>query len=458
MIGMSEAIAPVSAGMEFPLPLSPIGGESIEFVKSSHIPPMPKDIPQWEPFKEYSQSLPLVAKELGDRMEGKQVGDGFVQPTKLAFSFKTKEPLVLKEPRVDKPEIAQTEASRIEKLEYTQVKEFETPVREVVVASRVTTFEAKETIAPETPRVDKPEMSQSEASRIEKPEYTQIKEFETPVKDVVVASRVTPFEAKETITPETPRVDKPEILQLEEPRINKPEISQSEAPRIAKPEYTQVKEFETPVKDVAVASRVTSSEVKEPIAIETPRVDKSEMSQLEAPRINKPEISQSEVSRIEKPEYTRLKEIEKPVKEVVAPSFAPANEKPEVTLVDIASARVSQNTVVQTPESAVVSHLVETVVETLAVMPTLSSTGEGEIHIKLKSDILDGSSIKIEVKNGELKVVVEPASRAAEEILLKSHEAFQNHLAERVTAWRINVGVAVLDLRNNLKRKLEELS
>ena len=405
MIGMSEAIAPVSAGMEFPLPLTPIGGESIDCVKSSHIPPMPKDIPQWEPFKEYSQSLPLVAKELGDRMEGKQVGDGFVQPTKLAFSFKTKEPLVLKEPRVDKPEIAQTEASRIEKLEYTQVKEFETPVREVVVASRVTTFEAKETIAPETPRVDKLEMSQSEASRIEKPEYTQIKEFETPVKDVVVASRVTTFEAKETITPETPRVDKPEISQLETPRTNKPEISQTETPRV-----------------------------------------------------NKPEISQLETPLVSKPDHPQLKEIEKPVKEVVAPSFAPADEKPEVTLVDIASARVFQNTVVQTPESAVVSRLVETVVETLAVTPTLSSTGEGEIHIKLKSDILDGSSIKIEVKNGELKVVVEPASRVAEEILLKSQEAFQNHLAERVTAWRINVGVAVLDLRNNLKRKLEELS
>ena len=434
MIGMSEAIAPVSAGMEFPLPLSPIGGESIDCVKSSHIPPMPKDIPQWEPFKEYSQSLPLVAKELGDRMEGKNVGPRFSRDCGRVVCaslpvFEAKEP----------------ETPHIEKPEYVQVKEFERPLKDVTVASRVTSSETKETLSIETPRVDKPEISQSEASRIAKLEYTQVKEFETPVKDVVVASRVTPFEAKETIAPETPRVDKPEISQLEASRINKPEISQSEVPRIAKPEYTQVKEFETPVKDVAVASRVTSSEVKEPIAPEMPRVDK-------------PEISQTEAPRIEKPEYTRLKEIEKPVKEVVAPSFAPANEKPEVTLVDIASARVSQNTVVQTPESVVVSHLVETVVETLAVTPTLSSTGEGEIHIKLKSDILDGSSIKIEVKNGELKVVVEPASRVAEEILLKSQEAFQNHLAERVTAWRINVGVAVLDLRNNLKRKLEELS
>ena len=458
MIGMSEAIAPVSVGMEFPLPLAPIGGESIEFVKSSHIPPMPKDIPQWEPFKEYSQSLSLVAKELGDWMEGKQVVDGFVQPTKPAFSFKTKEPLVLKEPRINKPEISQMEASRIEKPEYTQVKEFETPVKDVAVASRVTSSEVKEPIAIETPRIDKHEISQTEAPRIEKPEYTQVKEFETPVKDVAVTSRVTSFEVKEPIAIETLRVDKSEISQLEAPRINKPEISQSEASRIDKPEYVQVKEFEHPVKESAVASHIAPSEVKETLTSETPRINKPEISQSETPRVDKSEMSQSEVPRIEKPEYTQLKEIEKPVKEVLATSLALADENPEVTLVDIASARVSQNTVVQTPESAVVSHLAETVIETLAITPTLSSTGEGEIHIKLKSDILDGSSIKIEVKNGELKVVVEPASRAAEEILLKSHEAFQNHLAERVTAWRINVGVAVLDLRNNLKRKLEELS
>ena len=312
MIGMSEAIAPISAGMEFPLPLSPIGGESIDCVKSSHIPPMPKDIPQWESFKEYSQSLPLVAKELGDRMEGKNVG-----------------------PHVSRD-------------------------RGRVVCASLPVFE--------------------------------------------------------------------------------------------------VKEPETPFREVLVASRVTSSEVKGPIAPETPRVDKPEISQLEAPRINKPEMSQLETPLVGKPDHSQLKEIEKPVKEVVAPSLAPADEKPEVTLVDIASARVSQNTVVQTPESAVVSHLVETVVETLAVTPTLSSTGEGEIRIQLKSDILDGSSIKIEVKNGELKVVVEPASYIAEQILIKSQETFQNQLAERVTAWRVNVGIAAFDSRSGLRRRLEEQS
>jgi hypothetical protein len=171
-----------------------------------------------------------------------------------------------------------------------------------------------------------------------------------------------------------------------------------------------------------------------------------ELPTLETPRA---------ASKVEEPQ---VKEFEKLVKEVSVASSFVADEKPEVSLIDITSARVSQNTVVQTHESTIVSRLVETVVETIAVTPSLLTSGEGEIRIQLKSDVLDGSSIRFEVKNGELKIIIEPVSRVAEEILLKSHEAFQNQLAERVTAWRINVGVATLDLRKNERRGLEELS
>ena len=113
---------------------------------------------------------------------------------------------------------------------------------------------------------------------------------------------------------------------------------------------------------------------------------------------------------------------------------------------------------VQAPESVTVSRLVDAIVEKIAVSSTLMANGEGEIRIQLKSDILDGSSIKIEVKNGELKVVVEPASHTAEQILIKSQETFQNQLAERVTAWRVNVGIAAFDSRSGLRRRLEEQS
>jgi hypothetical protein len=286
----------------------------------------------------------------------------------------------------------------------------------------------------------------------------EVKEPETPVREVAVDSRVEPSEVKESLTPKTPRINKSEMSQSEAPHVSKQECVQSGTSCVDKPAPAQVKEPAKPVKEVVFASRVTPIEAKETLPLEMPLINKQEYVQSETPHVSKQEYIQSETPRVDKPAPAQVKEPETPVREAVTPSLAPVDEKPEVGLIDIASARVSQNTVVQTPESAVVSRLVETVVETIAVTPTLSSNGEGEIRIKLKSDILDGSSIKIEVKNGELKIVVEPASRVAEEILLKSHEAFQNQLAERVTAWRINVGVAAFDLRNNLRRRLEELS
>jgi hypothetical protein len=48
-----------------------------------------------------------------------------------------------------------------------------------------------------------------------------------------------------------------------------------------------------------------------------------------------------------------------------------------------------------------------------------------------------------------------PASRAAEEVLLKNSELFQAQLAERVANWRINVGVAALGQRANHKSEEE---
>lgn len=101
---------------------------------------------------------------------------------------------------------------------------------------------------------------------------------------------------------------------------------------------------------------------------------------------------------------------------------------------------------------------VNTVVEALAVSPALAATGEGEIRIQLKADVLDGSSIKLEAKGGELKIIVTPASRAAEETLLRHHESFQAHLAERVVNWRINVGVAALGPRHTGNYRSEEES
>ena len=94
------------------------------------------------------------------------------------------------------------------------------------------------------------------------------------------------------------------------------------------------------------------------------------------------------------------------------------------------------------------------VAESIAVSPASGSSNEREIRIQLKADVLDGSSIKIETNGSELKITVVPASRVAEEMLLKNSELFQAQLAERVANWRINVGVAALSAR--VSHKLEE--
>ena len=95
------------------------------------------------------------------------------------------------------------------------------------------------------------------------------------------------------------------------------------------------------------------------------------------------------------------------------------------------------------------------VAESIAVSSASGSSNESALRIRLKADVLDGSSIKIETNNSELKITVIPASRAAEEMLIRNCELFQAQLAERVANWRINVGVAALERRANHKSEEE---
>lgn len=93
------------------------------------------------------------------------------------------------------------------------------------------------------------------------------------------------------------------------------------------------------------------------------------------------------------------------------------------------------------------------VAEAIQVSPTLASTGEGEIRIELKNEILDGSKIRFEVDKGTLSVTIYPATQEVSHILANNLEAFQNHLEARVSVWRINVGVSAWSPKTNFKDK-----
>jgi hypothetical protein len=268
-----------------------------------------------------------------------------------------------------------------------------------------------------------------ESPRVETPEHAEAKEIEKPVaiKDVQ-ATRVETVKIPEVRTPESPRIETTEYAETKE--IEKPvAIKDIETPRVEMAKAPEVRKFESPLS----GERNTgfAQESKSPVA-ETPKETRA---------------SGFDFVRVQKTENTSARIFESSSAQVSGKSNVQELEKPDIQAFDTTALRMPENVRVQTTERAIVTRLVETVVETIAVTPALSSGGDGEIFIRLKPDILDGSSVRIEVKDGELKVVVVPASRAAEEILQKAQETFQNQLAERVTAWRVNVGVAAFDLR-----------
>ncbi len=97
------------------------------------------------------------------------------------------------------------------------------------------------------------------------------------------------------------------------------------------------------------------------------------------------------------------------------------------------------------------------VVSAIQVSPTLATTGVGEIRIELNHEILDGSTVRFEAKKGgELSITVHPATPDAARVLERHLETFQAQLAERVTAWRVSVGVSAWNPRMNFKQTERE--
>ena len=272
-----------------------------------------------------------------------------------------------------------------------------------------------------------------------------------PAKESSVFDRMSASDVEYVQTVESSPQSVKAIASSSVPTVEKPQAGAIESPRAEKP-------------NIAEAAEVKVSEKPIVKAVESPHNEQTKHGSVQDLKIpggetlKRAETADSEGVRVQKAENANGLAIEGLGVQVHEKSHVQEFGKSDIQAADAVGVRIFQNVYVQTPESVSVSRLVETVVETMAVTPAFATDGEGELTIRLKSDILDGSSIKIEVRDGEFKVVVMPASRAAEEMLLKTQESFQNQLAERVTAWRVNVGVAAFNSRQNGRNEVEEES
>jgi len=81
------------------------------------------------------------------------------------------------------------------------------------------------------------------------------------------------------------------------------------------------------------------------------------------------------------------------------------------------------------------------VADTIMVTPSLVR-GEGEITIRLKPTVLDGSEIRLEAKGTSITVAITPATPSAAQVIVQSQAQFEQALVERLPSFQIAVTVA----------------
>ena len=132
---------------------------------------------------------------------------------------------------------------------------------------------------------------------------------------------------------------------------------------------------------------------------------------------------------------------------VAPPSLdAGAVARPSELAASAASARTEA--IVET-----VNEIVETVVDRISVTPTLAK-GEGEIRITLRPTVLDGSTVSLSAKGGELTVVVAPATPDAAHLASAALPRLEAALAAHAPAFH---HVAVV-LATSKKGKSDEIA
>ena len=78
------------------------------------------------------------------------------------------------------------------------------------------------------------------------------------------------------------------------------------------------------------------------------------------------------------------------------------------------------------------------VADTILVTPSLVQ-GEGEVTIRLRPTVLDGSEIRLEAKGEAITVAITPASVEVQRLAEQSQARFTAELAERIPSFQIAV-------------------
>ena len=253
----------------------------------------------------------------------------------------------------------------------------------------------------------------------------------------VVASPASPA------TPKAPVAQVVETIVVEKPVVEVPVAPDSSPATIAAAQVTPAAPVATPAVESPVAP-VATPVVESPVAPAAPVAKSSVVESPAAPAVDAP-VAKSELTsarpvvagkRTAAPEEVVVIDLS----QESARAAAPLREAPFVA--------AAQQEIVASTASArteaiveVVNNVAEAIADQILVTPSLVR-GEGQMIVRLKPEVLDGSEIRLSSESGTLAVEVVPSTPNAAKLATEAMPRLETALAEHVSAFRkISVSV-----------------
>ena len=239
-------------------------------------------------------------------------------------------------------------------------------------------------------------------------------------KDVPVGKSVT--QSAERVAGEPPRIAEHKVA---EPKIAEHKVAE---PKIAESKVVERVVSDAP-KTVAPYRREEAPVLQRETVLRDAPVRQSETVLRDAP------VRQSATALHEAPSFHRTSRVPAPEPvEIIAPVPLP------IELPAAAIRHQQSHPVAPADVSRMFVAAAEAVADAILVSSGFAG-GEGRIVVRLQPEVLNGSEVQIVAKGGTLTVVVNPATQDVQNIVEANRTQFEQHLAEKVHAWRVSVAV-----------------
>ena len=138
---------------------------------------------------------------------------------------------------------------------------------------------------------------------------------------------------------------------------------------------------------------------------------------------------------------------------IVIPVAMPIQQDP--TPMAAVSATIEIDPSAATSRTSELAEAASAVAETISVTPALAR-GDGEVVIRLKPTVLDGSEIRLEASGHAITVEISPATAEAAHAVERAQAKFAQQLSERLPSFQFTVAVVAAKPISNRKSTINE--